>query len=227
MMNNLSISILGDIFKGNYIYAIITIVARMFVVFCCLPVHELSHGWAANKLGDDTAKKLGRLSFNPFAHLDPVGTIMIFLFGIGYAKPVPINPLKFKDYRKGVALTALAGPLSNLVMSFIFAFIGSGLSKIGGANTAMQLLVLFFSFAANINIALAVFNLLPIPPLDGSRVLAVILPDKAYEKYFRYERYIMIALMILLFTGVLDTPLAFLNKVFHNFVYFIPNLIFG
>lgn len=227
MMNNLSISILGDIFKGNYIYAIITIVARMFVVFCCLPVHELSHGWAANKLGDDTAKKLGRLSFNPFAHLDPVGTIMIFLFGIGYAKPVPINPLKFKDYRKGVALTALAGPLSNLVMSFIFAFIGSGLSKIGGANTAMQLLVLFFSFAANINIALAVFNLLPIPPLDGSRVLAVILPDNAYEKYFRYERYIMIALMILLFTGVLDTPLAFLNNVFHNFVYFIPNLIFG
>lgn len=100
-MNNLSISILGDIFKGNYIYAIITIVARMFVVFCCLPVHELAHGWAAYKQGDDTAKKLGRLSFNPFSHLDPIGTIMIFLFGIGYAKPVPINPLKFKNYRKG------------------------------------------------------------------------------------------------------------------------------
>jgi hypothetical protein len=226
-MNNLSISILGDIFKGNYIYAIITIVARMFVVFCCLPVHELAHGWAAYKQGDDTAKKLGRLSFNPFSHLDPIGTIMIFLFGIGYAKPVPINPLKFKNYRKGVALTALAGPLSNLVMSFIFAFIGSGLNRLAGANTAMQLLVLFFGFAANINIALAVFNLLPIPPLDGSRVLAVILPDRAYEKYFRYERYIMIALMVLLFTGVLDTPLALLNNLFHKFIYFLPNLVFG
>ncbi len=226
-MNNFSISILGDIFKGNYIEAIITVVARMFVVFCCLPVHELAHGWAAYKQGDDTAKKLGRLSFNPFSHLDPVGTVMIFLFGIGYAKPVPINPLKFKDYRKGTALTALAGPLSNLVMSFIFAFIGSGLGKIAGTSTAMYLLVLFFSFAANINIALAVFNLLPIPPLDGSRVLAVVLPDRAYEKYFRYERYIMIALMVLLFTGVLDTSLSLLNNLFHNFVYFLPNIIFG
>ena len=152
---------------------------------------------------------------------------MIFLFGIGYAKPVPINPLKFKNYRKGVALTALAGPFSNLVMSFIFAFIGSGLNRLAGANAAMRLLVLFFGFAANINIALAVFNLLPIPPLDGSRVLAVILPDRAYEKYFRYERYIMIALMVLLFTGVLDTPLALLNNLFHKFIYFLPNLVFG
>lgn len=220
-------SLLSAIFSGNIYIAILLIISRAIVVFLCLPVHELCHGLAAYKLGDDTAKKLGRLSFNPIAHLDPIGTIMIFLFGIGYAKPVPINPLKFKDYRKGVALTALAGPLSNLVMAFVFAFVGSAINSFAGSSAAVQVIVLLISLAADINISLAVFNLLPIPPLDGSRILGAVLPDRLYEKYFRYERYIMIALMVLLFTGLLNTPLSFLNNIFHSFIYFIPNLIFG
>lgn len=220
-------SLLSAIFSGNIYIAILLIISRAIVVFLCLPVHELCHGLAAYKLGDDTAKKLGRLSFNPIAHLDPIGTIMIFLFGIGYAKPVPINPLKFKDYRKGVALTALAGPLSNLVMAFVFAFVGSAINSFTGSSAAVQVIVLLISLAADINISLAVFNLLPIPPLDGSRILGAVLPDRLYEKYFRYERYIMIALMVLLFTGLLNTPLSFLNNIFHSFIYFIPNLIFG
>lgn len=220
-------SLLSAIFSGNIYIAILLIISRAIVVFLCLPVHELCHGLAAYKLGDDTAKKLGRLSFNPIAHLDPIGTIMIFLFGIGYAKPVPINPLKFKDYRKGVALTALAGPLSNVVMAFVFAFVGSAINSFAGSSAAVQVIVLLISLAADINISLAVFNLLPIPPLDGSRILGAVLPDRLYEKYFRYERYIMIALMVLLFTGLLNTPLSFLNNIFHSFIYFIPNLIFG
>lgn len=220
-------SIISEILSGNFAVVVYMVIARAIVVFLCLPVHELCHGLAAYKLGDDTAKKLGRLSFNPIAHLDPIGTIMIFLFGIGYAKPVPINPLKFKDYRKGVALTALAGPVSNLVMAFIAAFISAALDHFFGSVAVVSILASLISLTASINISLAVFNLLPIPPLDGSRVLAVILPDRLYEKYFRYERYIMIALMILLFTGILNIPLAFLNRIFSNFIFFVPNLIFG
>ncbi len=220
-------SIISAVLSGSFQVVVYMVIARAIVVFLCLPVHELCHGLAAYKLGDDTAKKLGRLSFNPFEHLDPVGTIMIFLFGIGYAKPVPINPLKFKDYKKGVALTALAGPASNLVMAFIAAFVSTALYHFFGSVAAVSVVAYLFYMIASINISLAVFNLLPIPPLDGSRVLAVILPDRLYEKYFRYERYIMIALLILLFTGILNTPLSFLNNIFSNFIFFIPNLIFG
>ncbi len=220
-------SLISAILSGDVTVVIMLVIARAIVVFLCLPVHELCHGLAAYKLGDDTAKRMGRLSFNPIAHLDPIGTIMIFLFGIGYAKPVPINPLKFKDYRKGVALTALAGPLSNLVMAFVAAFVSAAVGHIFQTSAAAQLITLLFSLTASINISLAVFNLLPIPPLDGSRILGMVLPDRLYEKYFRYERVIMIVLMVLLFTGVLNGPLAFLNNIFRNFVFFIPNLIFG
>ena len=217
--------------SGDVLSAIILIVARAFVVFCCLPIHELAHGWMAYKLGDNTAKSMGRLSFNPIAHLDPIGTIMIFLFGIGYARPVPINPLKFKDYRKGIALTALAGPLSNLIMSFIFAFLGSAVSFIAvktySTSIIFRIIIMFFSFASTVNISLAVFNLLPIPPLDGSRILGAVLPDRLYEKYFRYERIIMIALIVLLFTGALNSVLSVLVTFFQQIIYFIPNLIFG
>lgn len=224
-------SLIRSIMSGDVFTVVILVAARAFVVFCCLPIHELAHGWMAYKLGDNTAKNMGRLSFNPIAHLDPIGTIMIFLFGIGYARPVPINPLKFKDYRKGVALTALAGPLSNLVMSFIFAFLSAGASFIAAktysTSIIFEIIVLFFSFASTVNISLAVFNLLPIPPLDGSRILGAILPDRLYEKYFRYERIIMIALIALLFTGVLDGLLSVLIVFFQKIINFIPNLIFG
>lgn len=224
-------SLISSIMSGDVLSAIILIVARAFVVFCCLPIHELAHGWMAYKLGDNTAKSMGRLSFNPIAHLDPIGTIMIFLFGIGYARPVPINPLKFKDYRKGIALTALAGPLSNLIMSFIFAFLGSAVSFIAvktySTSIIFRIIIMFFSFASTVNISLAVFNLLPIPPLDGSRILGAVLPDRLYEKYFRYERIIMIALIVLLFTGALNSVLSVLVTFFQQIIYFIPNLIFG
>ena len=122
------LSLFNAIRNGELVIVLYYIIARCIVVFVCLPVHELCHGLAAYKFGDDTAKKLGRLTFNPFAHLDPIGTLMIFFFGIGYAKPVPINPLKFKDYRRDTALTALAGPLSNVAMAFIAAFISSAIS---------------------------------------------------------------------------------------------------
>lgn len=222
-------SILSLIRQGEYAMAVISVLAKCFVVFCCLPIHELAHGWVASLLGDKTAKNQGRLTLNPLAHLNPIGTIMIFLFGIGYANPVPINPRNFKNPKAGMAITALAGPVSNLLMGFVSVFIFYGLLSVDSIAYSQGGLAVcsFFQFSAMVNVTLAVFNLLPIPPLDGSKVLASILPDKAYYKYMQYERYVMIALMIMLFTGILDRPLSFLTGIMMKFISIIPALIFG
>ena len=220
------ISIFRYIQQGEYLLAIIAVLSRCFVVFCCLPIHELAHGLMAHLLGDDTAKREGRLSLNPFAHLNPIGTIMIFLFGIGYANPVPINPRNFKNEKGGMALTALAGPLANLLMGFVSVWGFFIFTKFTGSSEIGSAVAYFFLYSAQINVMLAVFNLFPIPPLDGSKILAAVLPDKIYYKYMMYERYIMIALMILLFTGVLDTPISFLTIKLLNFISILPNLVF-
>lgn len=223
-------SIFSYILNGDYFTAILFVLSRTFVVFCCLPIHELAHGWMAYKLGDTTAKDSGRLSFNPLAHLNPIGTIMIFLFGIGYANPVPVNPNRFKDPKKGMALTALAGPLSNLLMGFVsvfFFYLFNFLNIRMGSSTFLTALALFFFYSASVNVSLAVFNLLPIPPLDGSRILGGILSDEAYNKFFQYERYIMLGVMLLLFTGILNVPLSFLNNLMMKFISIIPKAIFS
>lgn len=220
-------SILSLMRHGEYMQAVLSILSRCFVVFCCMPIHELAHGWVAYKLGDNTANLQGRLTFNPLKHLNPIGTLMIFLFGIGYANPVPINANNFKKPKQGVALTALAGPLSNLLMSFISMFFCCALQSVISSPTGVGYAIAqFFYFAASVNVTLAVFNLLPIPPLDGSKILAVALPYKAYYKYMQYERYIMIALMALLLFGVLDAPILFLSDRMMQLVSFIPKLIF-
>ena len=223
------LSILGLIRNGEYLQAVVSVLSRCFVVFCCLPIHELAHGWVANLLGDNTAKNQGRLTFNPLAHLNPIGTIMIFLFGIGYANPVPINLNNFKKPKQGMALTALAGPVSNVLLGFISVFICYAIQKFTGYQAEGSIgsaIAAFFYFAAYVNVTLAVFNLLPIPPLDGSKVLAAVLPDKAYYKYMQYERYVMLAVLILLFTGVLDRPISFLSNAMMTLISIIPNLIF-
>lgn len=207
--------------------AIIAVLSRCFVVFCCLPIHELAHGLMAYALGDRTAKNQGRLSLNPLAHLNPIGTVMIFLFGIGYANPVPVNPRNFKNVKGGMALTALAGPSSNLLMGFISVWGYYIFARVGAGNSFLYAVAMFFLYAAQINVMLAVFNLLPIPPLDGSKIVAAVLPDKVYYKYMMYERYIMIALMVLLFIGVLDTPISYLTSILMRFISIIPALVFG
>lgn len=212
--------------EGDPIQIFAVVFSRLFVVFCCLPFHELAHAWTANRMGDPTAKNLGRLSLNPFKHLDLVGTIMIFLCGIGYANPVPVNPRNFKNPKKGMALTSLAGPVSNLIMGFIASCFYYALLLLP-ASTPLYFILAFFRFAATINVSLAVFNLLPIPPLDGSKILAFFIPSKIYFKYLRYERYAMIALIVLLVTGILDRPISFISSIILQVISFLPELIYN
>lgn len=200
--------------------------ARLFIVFCILPLHEYAHAFVATKLGDQTARLSGRLTISPFAHLDPIGAIMIFLVGFGYAKPVPVNPRNFKDPKKGMALTAIAGPLANILLSIIF-LIFLHVSALFGNGIMASAFVSFFYFAASINIGLAIFNLIPIPPLDGSRILQLLIPNKYYFKFAQYERYIVLVVFGLIIFGVLDKPLAYLEGAIFSGLDFIVSIPFN
>lgn len=207
---------LGNVVSGdfNIIDLIVYISSIAFVVFCATPLHEFAHALIAVKLGDDTPRLRGRLTINPMAHIDKRGALMIFLFGFGYAKPVEVRMRRFKKPKRDMALVALAGPVSNLLQSLILLFIYNALYYFGSSsgNVMMTYMGMFFFYAAVINVNLAVFNLLPIPPLDGSRLATALLPAKYYYKIMQYERYIMIGLFVLLFTGILSTPLSFLSS---------------
>ena len=191
----------------------ILILSYALLVLVALPVHEWAHALAAYKLGDETAKWNGRLTLNPFKHLDLFGTAMLVLCGVGYAKPVPVNPFNFRNSKKGMAITSLAGPLSNLVMAVLSTVCIRVLILLPTSPIATALVDVFYIFAS-INISLTVFNLLPIPPLDGSNIFGAILPDKWTYAMQRYERYITIGLFACLLLGVLDGPLDLLHRGF-------------
>lgn len=222
---------LGDILSGDFdiIDLIIYVSSIAFVVFCATPLHEFAHALIAVKLGDDTPRLRGRLTINPMAHIDKRGALMIFLFGFGYAKPVEVRMRRFKKPKRDMALVALAGPVSNILQSLILLFIYNALYYFGSANNniMMTYMGLFFFYAAVINVNLAVFNLLPIPPLDGSRLATALLPAKYYYKIMQYERYIMIGLFVLLFTGILSTPLSFLSTAVLSLLDTVASLPFA
>ena len=191
--------------------AIVYILSSLVVIFLTLPVHEFAHGFAASKLGDPTPRYQGRLTLNPFAHIDYFGAACILLFGFGWAKPVGINPNNFKRPKTDMALTALAGPFSNLIVALIAMLLANTVKLFITAWSALLYVHLFLFYIAYINVSLAVFNLIPIPPLDGSRLLSALLPNKQYYALMRYERYIFWGLLALLWFGVLDVPLNFLT----------------
>ena len=197
------------------------IIVRAIVLLTAIPVHEAAHAYVADKLGDPTAKYMGRLTLNPMAHFDLMGSVAMLVFGIGWAKPVPINPLKFKDQKKGMAISAAAGPISNVIVAAISLAIAKIIwyaSYVTGVNTVISTLYTIFRSMCFINISLAIFNLIPIPPFDGSRIFNYFLPDKFYFKIMEYEQYIMIGLLVVLFTGILDLPLGILSGLVYNAV---------
>ena len=196
-----------------------TLIQFLFVVPCvliALTFHEFAHGYMAYKLGDPTAKNFGRLTLNPLKHLDPIGTICMIFFHFGWAKPVPINSRYFKKPRRDMALTAAAGPIMNFILALFGVLVCRILTKIFVAFPAQSDFVYYIQYAAltlfsyfhMLNLSLGVFNLIPIPPLDGSRLFYIFLPPKWYFGVMKYEKYIQLALLVLLWTGLLSRPLS-------------------
>ena len=177
----------------------------------CICVHESAHGLAALALGDPTAKQQGRISLNPLRHVDLVGLVMLAVAHVGWAKPVRIDPRYFKNPKAGMALTALAGPVSNFLLAFLTGFVAALCyfgSELHSGSKLLYYLFEFFYTTTIISCGLGVFNLIPISPLDGSKVLFSVVSDEAYRKLMRYERYGSIALLILVSTGILGRPLS-------------------
>ena len=223
-------SLINRLLSGNidFISVIIYILSSLAVIFLTLPVHEFAHGFAATKLGDPTPRYQGRMTLNPFVHIDWIGAACILLFGFGWAKPVQVNSNNFRNPKRDMAVTALAGPLSNLIVAFAALLINNILSLIALKTliSAFYYLGFFFYYIALINVSLAVFNLIPIPPLDGSRLLSALLPYRYYYALMRYERYIFFGLIALLWIGVLDIPLNILSGAVMSFLKSIAGLPF-
>lgn len=182
--------------------------ARLAAVLLCLTVHETCHGLAAYALGDPTARRAHRLSLNPLRHIDWFGLLMMFAAGFGWAKPVPVNPNYFKKPKQGMALTALAGPVSNFLLALLVLLGARIFCDMATWSETNQSILDFLVTVAVLSIGLGLFNLVPIPPLDGSKVLFAVLPDRAYNQLMRYERYGMLLLFALVFFDIGSSALS-------------------
>ena len=213
------LNLIGNGFTKDAVISLLLFIPTLLI---SLTVHEYCHGYAAYKCGDNTAEWNGRLTLNPLQHLDPIGTIMMLIFGFGYAKPVPINPRNFKNYRWGLIIVALAGPLSNVLLALIGLLLNYGVFQILALQSRDVLISavssnlygmwsVFIYMFITANASLAVFNLLPIPPLDGSRIISSFLPAKLAYYYNKYESYIMLIVLALLYFKILDGVIFYLR----------------
>ncbi|MBE6654052.1 MAG: site-2 protease family protein [Ruminococcaceae bacterium] len=212
------------------------LIMRLFGILLTVPaalisiaVHESAHGYVSYKQGDPTARNLGRITLNPLKHFDIMGFICMVLFRVGWAKPVPVNPRYYKNPRRGMAITAAAGPVSNIIMAFIgvigYELVGLIFREMNTAYYICVTIYMFFQVFASLNVFLAIFNLIPVPPFDGSRIAYIFMPPKAYFGIMKYERYIMLGMIAILWLGVLDTPLDFLSTSILNGMEWLVELV--
>lgn len=223
---------LSHLFSGNGDIRtyIISLLLSLPIVLLALSVHETAHGLIAYKLGDPTARNYGRLTLNPIKHLDPIGTVCMVLFGFGWARPVPINSRYFRKPRRDMALTAIAGPVSNLLMALIFGLLLNLwyflmreviiFNSVFAVDMAWYLYI-FLYYGVSLNVTLAVFNFLPIPPLDGSRIVTAFLPPKVAYAYLKHERIISLVLMVVLFVGILSPVISLLSDLVIEKIFYI------
>ena len=206
------------------------VISILFVILCILPLHELAHAWVANKLGDPTAKLEGRLTFNPLASVDPMGALALLLFGFGWAKPVPVDSRYFRKPKRDMAITALAGPVSNLLAAFVGAVLVAIMEAFSPYNGFTNFVYNVLWYYVVVNISLAVFNLIPMPPLDGSRIVAAFLSDRAMYTSYRYQNLFVMVMFLLLLSGALSGPLATAQTFFANIIFSLaraPFQLFG
>lgn len=215
----------------DFASAMTQVFAILLIVFLVLPFHEWAHAFTALKLGDTSVKYRGRLTLNPMAHIDPFGALALLLFGFGWAKPVPVDPSNFKKPKLGMGIVALMGPIANIVAAIVGGLIFHAIEAFAPTFFIGQgfgyYISLFLLFYIQINVSLAVFNLLPIPPLDGSKILFIFLPDSAVAWFYRYQNIISIVLIALLWIGVLNVPLGFLSKYLLTFIHWLTALPFS
>lgn len=228
--------------------AVAGILAVLLIVFVVLPFHEWAHAFTALKLGDTSIKYRGRLTLNPLAHIDPFGALALLLFGIGWAKPVPVDSRNFKKPKLYMGITALMGPVSNFIAALVGGLILNALWRfapdlvyqfaVGASGGSMQIgyfIIQFLLYYIQINVVLAVFNFLPIPPLDGSKILFIFLSDRLVAKFYRYERYISMGLILVLWLSAMNMPvfryvgvgLGFIEGRVTDFVLWLTGLPFG
>ncbi len=207
-------------------FSFIDIMIKALVLFTALPVHECAHAWVASLLGDDTGRNQGRITLNPMKHLDLIGSISMLIVGFGWAKPVSINPRNFKNPKVGMAISSLAGPVSNILMAYIALIIYKVIFFAGYSSLSnLTVLLQVFGLVVTLNIGLAIFNLLPIPPLDGSRIFNLFLSPKTYFKIMQYEQYIFIGLILVMFSGILDYPIRLLQNILFEGLDFLSGYV--
>ena len=216
---------LQNLFQALDVSSLTDAVLRVAAVFLCLTVHETCHGLAALALGDPTAKSMHRLSLNPLHHIDWLGLALMFTVGFGWAKPVPVNPNYFRKPKQGMAITALAGPVSNFVLALLLLLAARLVYlRALATGTLPETLFTFLVNTASLSVGLGLFNLVPVPPLDGSKVVAVLLPDRAYNWLMRYEQFGMVLLVIIISVGIgsnaLDAAIRWVFDLFCRIVGF-------